>query len=76
MIDSLLKRNPKIHPQLDFPDYKSSILRAPKNKKIFFSSTTSEMSGPIFNKNKIGKYLFFLLSFSLQLFMDFLMPRM
>ena len=52
MVDSLLKRNPKIHPQLDFPDYKSSILRAPKNKRISFSSTTTEISGPAFNKDK------------------------
>jgi len=55
MVETLIKRNLKIHPQLNFPDYKSSILRAPNNKKISFSSTSTELSGPIFNKKIIGK---------------------
>ncbi|MDC3116541.1 protocatechuate 3,4-dioxygenase subunit beta, partial [Alphaproteobacteria bacterium] len=55
MVEALIKRNLKIHPQLNFPDYKSSVLRAPKNKKISLSSTSTELSGPIFNKKIIGK---------------------
>ena len=55
MVEALIKRNPKKHPQLNFPDYKSSCSRAPKNKKISFSSTSTEISGPVFNKNIIGK---------------------
>ena len=55
MVDSLLKRNPKTHPQLNFPDYKSSCSRAPKNKKISFLSTKTEISGPVFNKNILGR---------------------
>ena len=55
MVNALIKRNLKIHPQLNFPYYKSSILRAPKNKKISFPSTSTEISGPVFNKNIIGK---------------------
>ena len=55
MVEALLKRNLKTHPQLDFPDYKSSRLRAPKNKKFSFSSTSTEISGPVFNKDIIGK---------------------
>ena len=55
MVEALIKRNLKIHPQLNFPDYKSSCLRAPKNKKISFSSTSTEISGPVFNKNILGK---------------------
>ena len=55
MVEALIKRNLKIHPQLNFPDYKSSILRAPNNKKISYSSTSTELSGPIFNKKIIGK---------------------
>ena len=55
MVDTLIKRNLKTHPQLNFPDYKSSRLRAPKNKKISFSSTSTEISGPVFNKDIIGK---------------------
>ena len=55
MVEALIKRNLKTHPQLNFPDYKSSRLRAPKNKKISFSSTSTEISGPVFKKDIIGK---------------------
>ena len=54
-IKSLIKRNYEKQPQLNYPDYKSSILRAPKKDKIFFPSSPSEISGPTFNKNIIGK---------------------
>ena len=52
---SLIKRNYEKQPQLDYPDYKSSILRAPKKDKFIFPLSPSEISGPIFNKNIIGK---------------------
>ena len=55
IIKSLIKRNYEKQPQLNYPDYKSSILRAPKKDKFFFPSSPSEISGPIFNKNIIGK---------------------
>ena len=51
----LVKRNYNKQPKIDFPDYKSSIFRAPKNKKISIQPTNSEIFGPIFNKNIIGK---------------------
>ena len=54
-IKSLIKRNYEKQPQLNYADYKSSILRAPKKDKFFFPSTPSEISGPTFNKNIIGK---------------------
>ena len=54
-VKSLIKRNYDKQPQLNYPDYKSSILRAPKKDKVFFSSSPSEVSGPIFKKNIIGK---------------------
>ena len=54
-IKSLIKRNYEKQPQLNYPDYKSSILRAPKKDKFFFPSSPSEISGPTFNKNIIGK---------------------
>jgi protocatechuate 3,4-dioxygenase beta subunit len=54
-IKSLIKRNYEKQPQLDYPDYKSSILRAPKKGKFTFPSSPSEVSGPIFKKNIIGK---------------------
>ena len=53
--NSLVKRNYNKQPKIDFPDYKSSIFRAPKNKKISIQPTYSEILGPIFNKNIIGK---------------------
>ena len=54
-VKSLIKRNYDKQPQLNYPDYKSSILRAPKKDKVFFPPSLSEVSGPIFNKNIIGK---------------------
>ncbi len=54
-VKSLIKRNYNKQPVVDFPDYKSSIFRAPKNKKISFPSSDSEISGPIFNKSIIGE---------------------
>ena len=53
-VKSLVKRNYKKQPEIDFPDYKSSILRAPKNKKISIPSNL-EIFGPIFNKKIISK---------------------
>ena len=54
-VKSLVKRNYNKQPEIDFPDYKSSALRAPKNKKISIPSTNSEILGPIFTKKIIGK---------------------
>ena len=52
---SLIRRNFDKQPIADYPDYKSSSLRSPKNKKIYIPSSISEISGPKFNKNIIGK---------------------
>ena len=52
-IKSLIKRNFEKQPVANHSDYKSSILRAPKNNKISFPSTVSEISGPSFNKDII-----------------------
>ena len=41
-VKSLIRRNYNKQPEVDFPDYKSSIFRAPKNKKISFPSSESE----------------------------------
>ena len=54
-VKALIKRNYNKQPEVDFPDYKSSIFRAPKNKKISFKSSESEILGPIFNKSIIGE---------------------
>ena len=53
-IKSLIKRNYKKQPRLDYPDYKSSIFRAPKKEKFSIPDSISEVSGPIFNKKIIG----------------------
>lgn len=52
---SLLERNYNFQPRINFPDYKSSILRAPSKEKISFSSTLSEVSGPVFTTDTLGK---------------------
>ena len=53
-IKSLIKRNYNKQPRLDYPDYKSSIFRAPKKDKFSIPDSISEVSGPIFNKKIIG----------------------
>ena len=55
-VKSLVKRNYKKQPEIDFPDYKSSIFRAPKNEKISITSNL-EIFGPIFNKRIIDYLL-------------------
>ena len=50
-VKSLIKRNYDKQPQLNYPDYKSSIIKAPKKDKFVFPLSPSEMTGPIFNKN-------------------------
>jgi len=52
---SLLKRDFNYQPHIYYPNYKSSILRAPRKDKISFPSTISEVSGPVFSKDIIGK---------------------
>jgi protocatechuate 3,4-dioxygenase beta subunit len=52
---SLLERNYNFQPRINFPDYKSSILRAPSKEKISFPSTLSEVSGPVFTNDILGK---------------------
>jgi len=47
-VKSLVKRNYKKQPEIDFPDYKSSIFRAPKNKKISGISMLIEQAKPCF----------------------------
>ena len=53
-IKSLIKRNYKKQPRLDYLDYKSSIFRAPKKEKFSIPDSISEVSGPIFNKKIIS----------------------
>ncbi|MEM7214348.1 MAG: protocatechuate 3,4-dioxygenase subunit beta [Pseudomonadota bacterium] len=43
------------HPVCHTPKYKSSILRTPKKPLICFSSTSSEVTGPVFGHELIGQ---------------------
>jgi hypothetical protein len=43
-IKTLIKKNYEKQPISNYPDYKSSILRAPKNKKISVPYTQSSVS--------------------------------
>ena len=52
---SLLKKSNKNQPERFYPDYQSSILRSPKLDLIDFIPTNTEMTGPLFNKEIIGK---------------------
>ena len=52
----ILKKTKKIQPQRLFADYESTILRSPKEDLILISPTNTELTGPIFNKNIIGKF--------------------
>src|SRR6056300_982854 len=52
---SLLERKYNFQPRINFPDYKSSILKTPSKKKISFPSTLSEVSGPVFTTDILGK---------------------
>lgn len=55
MSDALIKaRKLDDHPPALFPQYRSSILRAPTQKLIHFDPTLTEMTGPTFGQNDLG----------------------
>ena len=43
-----------IHPPYQAPEYKSTILRAPRNPLVVTKKTLSELSGPVFKDFKLG----------------------
>ena len=45
----------KHQPLRKFPDYKSSISRSPNKEPLWINSSSSEMSGPLFNEKIINK---------------------
>lgn len=52
---SFFQRDREWHPRAYFPDYKSSVLRAPQRALISFPNTLSEITGPVFGHNILGK---------------------
>ena len=53
---AFMERDHSLHPPAFTPGYKSSVLRAPKQSLISFSSTLSEKTGPAFGHNMLGEY--------------------
>ncbi|HEY6977657.1 MAG TPA: protocatechuate 3,4-dioxygenase subunit beta [Chitinophagaceae bacterium] len=50
------KRDWSVHPPYLFPDYKSTVLRAPTKPLIPLKHTLSELTGPVYGHDMIGKY--------------------
>jgi protocatechuate 3,4-dioxygenase beta subunit len=43
-----------VHPPLDFPDYRSTELRAPKRPLVMLERAETEMTGPAFGHERVG----------------------
>ena len=52
--DSFYQRDRSRHPPALTPDYKTSVLRAPRNALISLENTLSELTGPVFGQDIIG----------------------
>jgi protocatechuate 3,4-dioxygenase, beta subunit len=48
--------NVDVDPPLDWPDYRSTTLRAPKNPLVEFPHTLSEITGPMLGEGRIGEF--------------------
>ncbi|MGZ4200539.1 MAG: protocatechuate 3,4-dioxygenase subunit beta [Thermoleophilaceae bacterium] len=46
--------NVEVDPPLDWPDYRSTSLRAPKNALVDFPHTLSEVTGPMLGEGRLG----------------------
>lgn len=42
------------HPPPLAPEYRSSVLRSPRHKRLYYTPTQTEMSGPVFDQNMLG----------------------
>jgi len=49
-------RDWEVHPPYLYPDYKSTVLRAPSKPLIPMKHTLSESTGPVYGQESIGKY--------------------
>ncbi|KFK94397.1 MULTISPECIES: protocatechuate 3,4-dioxygenase subunit beta [unclassified Serratia (in: enterobacteria)] len=50
----LYQRNRDRHPPAYSPEYKSSVLRSPRNAPISLQNSLSEITGPVFTSNELG----------------------
>jgi protocatechuate 3,4-dioxygenase beta subunit len=48
------RREPDAHPPYLYPDYRSTVLRAPKRPLILLPHTLSEITGPVYGHEPIG----------------------
>jgi protocatechuate 3,4-dioxygenase, beta subunit len=48
------RREPDTHPPYLYPDYRSTVLRAPKRPLILLPHTLSEITGPVYGHEPIG----------------------
>ncbi len=51
---SFYQRDRSWHPPAFTPDYKTSVLRSPKNALLSLGNTLSEMTGPVFGHAMLG----------------------
>jgi protocatechuate 3,4-dioxygenase beta subunit len=48
------RREPGVHPPLDFADYRSTALRAPKQPAVLLPHLLTEVTGPLFGEREIA----------------------
>ena len=53
----LFSMDESVHPPKLYPDYKSTVLRAPSHPMIVLPQGLSEMSGPVFGDYQLGEYV-------------------
>lgn len=49
-----LQRDRSVHPPAYTPDYKTSVLRSPRNALISLQNSLSEITGPVFRPDELG----------------------
>ncbi|CAI0717446.1 protocatechuate 3,4-dioxygenase subunit beta [Serratia liquefaciens] len=54
-INELYQRNYELHPPVLVPEYKTSVLRSPKNALISLQNSLSEITGPVFGQHELGR---------------------
>ncbi|MBI3309897.1 MAG: protocatechuate 3,4-dioxygenase subunit beta [Serratia liquefaciens] len=54
-INELYHRNYDLHPPVLVPEYKTSVLRSPKNALISLQNSLSEITGPVFGQHELGR---------------------
>jgi protocatechuate 3,4-dioxygenase beta subunit len=50
------QNDPDAHPPLDFPDYRSTGLRAPRKALVLLPQNLTEVTGPLFGADRVGPH--------------------